>query len=178
LIFNMIISLEEVDSTNNYAKLLLSKEEVKEGTLIRTRFQTTGRGQHQNRWESERDANLTFSLLLHPYVLPADEPFFLSQITALGVVDFLSSSYELENLSIKWPNDIYWKDKKIGGILIENLLSGQLIAHSILGVGVNINQTVFGGDVPNPVSVKQITGNDHDLETAYQKIRDCILARY
>ena len=174
-----IIYLEETRSTNAYMQQLLSeKKEVKEGTLVWTGFQTAGRGQNQNTWESERNANLTFSLLLCPDFLPATEQFLLSQAAALGIVDFLSSFCELQELSIKWSNDVYQKDKKICGMLIENLLSGNSISHTILGIGINMNQVIFKGDAPNPVSVKQINGKTHDLNVAIHAVRNAILNRY
>ena len=174
-----IIYLEKTVSTNVYIQQLLSKgKNIREGTLVWAGFQTAGRGQNRNTWESEKNANLTFSILLHPDFLPVTEQFLLSQITALGIVDFLSSFCELQNLSIKWPNDIYWNDRKICGMLIENLLSGHSISHAILGVGINVNQITFEGDAPNPVSVKQINGKTYDLDAAIGSVRDVILNRY
>jgi len=173
------IYLKETDSTNNHLQQLLSEgKEMEEGTLVWTGFQTAGRGQSKNRWESEKNENLTFSLLLYPGFIPATEQFLLSQVAALGVVDFLSSFCELQDLSIKWSNDIYWKDKKIGGMLIENRLSGHAISHTILGIGINMNQTVFKGDAPNPVSVKQITGKNYALDSAIIAVKNAILNRY
>jgi len=158
---------------------LLSKEKkVKEGTVVWTGFQTAGRGQGQSTWESERNANLTFSMLLYPDFVPVTGQFLLSQIAALGIIDFLSSYCELQDLSIKWPNDIYWQDKKICGILIENLLSGHSISHTILGIGINMNQLAFKEDVPNPVSVRQINGKRYDLDVAVAFIRNAVLNRY
>ncbi len=174
-----LIYLEETNSTNNYMRQLLSgKKDMEEGTLVWTGFQTAGKGQNQNSWESEKNANLTFSLLLSPDFLPVTGQFFLSQIAALGIVDFLSSFCGLQDLSIKWPNDIYWQDKKICGILIENLISIHSISHTILGIGININQVVFKGDAPNPVSAKQITGKSYDLNLAATLVRNAILSRY
>ena len=174
-----IIYLEETGSTNKYIQEFLSKEKnIKEGTLVWTGFQTAGRGQNKNRWESEKSANLTFSMLLYPDFLPATGQFLLSQITALGIKDFLSAFCGLQDLSIKWSNDIYWKDKKICGMLIENMLSGDFISHSILGVGININQIVFTGDAPNPVSVRQINGKMYDLNVVINFVRNAILNRY
>jgi len=174
-----IIYLEETDSTNNYIRRLLSDgKSVEEGMLVRTGFQTAGRGQSQNIWESERNANLTFSILLCPdFILPTEQ-FLLSQITALGIVDFLSSFCELQDVSIKWSNDIYWQDKKICGMLIENLLSGHSISHTILGVGINMNQITFKGDAPNPVSVKQINGKSYELDLAIIAVKNAVLNRY
>ncbi len=175
----MEIYLEETDSTNNYIhRLLREKKELDEGMLVWTAFQTSGRGQSQNKWESERGKNLTFSLLLLPDFVPVTEQFILSQIASLGVVDFLSSFCGLTNLSIKWSNDIYWKDKKICGMLIENLISGRSISHTILGIGINVNQTAFRSNAPNPVSVKQITGKSYDLNLAVTAVREAILKRY
>jgi len=174
-----VIHLKETNSTNSYIhQLLTEKKEPEEGTLVWTGFQTAGRGQNQNKWESERDANLTFSLLLSPNFIPATEQFLLSQVAALGVVDFLSSFCGLTDLSIKWSNDIYWRDKKICGMLIENLLSGYSISHTILGIGINVNQTVFKDGAPNPVSVKQINGKSYDLNLAIIAVREAILSRY
>ncbi len=175
----MEIYLEETDSTNNYIQQLLAeKKEVDEGMLVWTEFQTSGRGQNQNKWESERGKNLTFSLLLSPDFVPVTEQFILSQIASLGVVDFLSSFCELTDLSIKWSNDVYWKDKKICGMLIENLISGRSISHTILGIGININQTAFKSNAPNPVSVRQITGKSYNLNLAITAVREAILKRY
>lgn len=174
-----IIYLTETNSTNTYMRQLLSeKKEPEEGTLVWTGFQTAGRGQNQNKWESEKDANLTFSMLLSPDFLPVTGQFLLSQITALGIVDFLSSFCGLQDLSIKWSNDIYWRDKKICGMLIENILSGHSISHTILGIGINMNQITFKGDAPNPVSAKQITGENYELNLAVETVRNAILKRY
>ena len=173
------IYLKETGSTNNHIQQFLSEgKEIEEGTLVWTGFQSAGRGQGKNRWESERNANLTFSIALYPDFIPATEQFLLSQIAALGVIDFLSSFCGLRDLSIKWSNDIYWKDQKIGGMLIENRLSGHAISHTILGIGINMNQTIFKGDAPNPVSVKQITGRDYALDSAIIAVQKAVLNRY
>jgi BirA family biotin operon repressor/biotin-[acetyl-CoA-carboxylase] ligase len=159
-------------------QLLTEKKRVEEGTLVWTGFQTAGRGQSQNKWESEKNKNLTFSLLLLPDFIHVADQFLLSQIAALGVVDFLSSFCGLTDLSIKWSNDIYWRDKKIGGMLIENLLSGHSISHTILGIGINVNQIKFESDAPNPVSVRQINGTGYELNLAVIEVRKAILSRY
>jgi BirA family biotin operon repressor/biotin-[acetyl-CoA-carboxylase] ligase len=174
-----IISTEELSSTNDYMQKLLSEEkELAEGTVVWAKHQTAGRGQGQNKWESEKNKNLTFSVLLYPDFLPVTEQFLLSQLTALGIIDFLANSCALEDVTVKWPNDIYWKDKKICGMLIENRLSGHTISHTILGIGININQEQFMSDAPNPVSVKQITGKEYDLEKILLLLRESILNRY
>ena len=128
--------------------------------LVTADFQTAGRGQAGNSWESEAGKNLLFGLLFHPREVEANRQFILSQAVALSICETLSDY--AEDIRIKWPNDIYWKDKKICGILIENDLSGHHIRRSIAGIGININQEVFNSDAPNPVSLKQITGKEHD----------------
>ena len=157
------IHLSETESTNSYFKELLSAGIDFEGlTLADADFQTGGRGQAGNSWESNKGENLTFSLLCSPIFIPASSQFYLSQVIALAVWTTLNDI--VEGVSIKWPNDIYWHDKKICGILIESDLRGSTIAHSILGVGLNINQTTFLSDAPNPVSLAQIVGFSLDRD--------------
>ena len=147
----------EVSSTNTYVKeLLTAGVELPELTLVDADFQTGGRGQQQNVWESEADKNLLFSFLCHPTFLPATHQFVLSQAIAVAVYRTLSDL--TEGISIKWPNDIYWNDRKICGILIECNLMGSTIKDCIIGTGINVNQTEFRSDAPNPVSLAQITG--------------------
>ena len=132
-----IIRVEETDSTN-------------------AAIQTGGKGQRGNSWESERGKNLLFTISCRPTFLPARQQFLLSQAIALSVFDTFRRF--VRRFSIKWPNDIYWRDRKVGGILIENDLAGEYIAQSIIGVGLNINQTEFRSDAPNPASILQVCG--------------------
>ncbi len=149
------ISLDETVSTNRYAREL--PEDQNHGlTLVTAEFQTAGRGAGTNRWESERSQNLLFSLISYPKGLLANQMFALSEVTALAIRDTLSSY--TPGFQIKWPNDIYYNDKKISGMLIENDLQGKWVHRSIIGVGVDINQTRFLSDAPNPVSLAQILG--------------------
>ena len=149
------ISLDETVSTNRYAREL--PEDQNHGlTLVTAEFQTAGRGAGTNRWESERSQNLLFSLISNPKGLLANQMFALSEVTALAIRDTLSSY--TPGFQIKWPNDIYYNDKKISGMLIENDLRGKWVHRSIIGVGVDINQTRFLSDAPNPVSLAQILG--------------------
>lgn len=149
------ISLDETVSTNRYAREL--PEDQNHGlTLVTAEFQTAGRGAGTNRWESERSQNLLFSLISYPKGLLANQMFALSEVTALAIRDTLSSY--TPGFQIKWPNDIYYNDKKISGMLIENDLRGKWVHRSIIGVGVDINQTRFLSDAPNPVSLAQILG--------------------
>lgn len=163
-----IIQIEETDSTNRYLRELSSYEKLADFTTVTTGFQTAGRGQRGNSWESEKEKNLLFSILVHPSFLPAKEQFLLSQAISLSIKEELDN-YAHE-FSIKWPNDIYWRNEKICGILIENDLSGMYIAESIIGIGININQEFFRSPDPNPVSLKQITGKENNREEILEHI--------
>lgn len=157
-----LIVLPETGSTNNYLSQLCNEQEaaVKEFTTVIAERQTAGKGQRGNSWESEGYRNLTFSFVLYPTFVEARRQFLLSQFISLSIKEELDEW--TEGISIKWPNDIYWHEKKICGILIENDLAGHHIGRCIAGIGVNINQEVFRSDAPNPVSLKQITGQEHD----------------
>ena len=151
-----IINLDETDSTNRYLAQLCDRELVSEYTTVRADYQTAGKGQRGNTWESERGKNLLFSFVLYPTFLKAHRQFLLSQLMALAVKETLE--LWTDDIRIKWPNDIYWKEKKICGMLIENELSAEGIARSIIGIGLNVNQEIFHSDAPNPISLRQITG--------------------
>ncbi|WP_101689214.1 biotin--[acetyl-CoA-carboxylase] ligase [Dysgonomonas massiliensis] len=170
------IHLEEIDSTSNYLKKILSENEVSEGTIVVADFQTGGRGQRGNSWESEKGQNLTFSILLKPDFVSANKQFIISQIIALAIKDVLDRY--ADGISIKWPNDIYWNNSKICGILIENSLIGNYIQQSIAGIGININQTEFRSDASNPISLSMVTGNSYNLHEILDKITNSILFYY
>lgn len=156
--------------------------------VVVAEYQTAGRGCGSNTWESERGKNLTFSVLLHPTEIPADCQFRISEAVSVAICETLErcfrplspadSSPNLgeQEISIKWPNDIYVGDRKICGILIENQLRGRLISDSIVGIGLNVNQTEFRSDAPNPVSLAQLTGHEEDrealLQTFLQRLSD------
>lgn len=154
------IGLEEAKSTNTY--LLEHAPSLSDKTVVYTYRQTAGRGQKGNSWESEPGMNLAFSLMLKNPPVEVRKQFYISEAVSVAICDFLSQF--ADGFKVKWPNDIYHHDNKICGILIENSLDGKQIAHSVIGVGININQTRFVSDAPNPVSLKQITGNDYDLD--------------
>ena len=156
-----IIRLVETDSTNNYLREQSAKARLPEGSLVIADFQTAGKGQVGNSWESEAVKNLMCIILLYPDFLPANRQFLISQIASLSVKETLEKY--TDSVTVKWPNDIYWKDKKICGMLIENDLMGRNISQSIAGVGININQEVFHSSAPNPVSLFQITGKQYDI---------------
>lgn len=161
------IHLQETDSTNRYATAL--DPNTPHGTTIYTDRQTAGRGQRGNSWESEPGKNLTASIILRPeaVVTPKDQ-FLLSEICAIAIVRTLDRY--TAGITIKWPNDIYWNDQKICGILIEHTLTAGRINRTICGIGLNLNQTAFLSDAPNPVSLKNITGNDYDVRDVLEQI--------
>ncbi len=165
------IVLNETDSTNNYAKqLILSNPE--EGTVVMAQYQKSGKGQQGNSWESESGKNMLASIILYPSFLYAGDQFMISKIVSLAILDTLKS--KIKNVSIKWPNDIYVHDKKIAGILIENTIKGNNLDSSILGIGLNLNQTIFMSNAPNPVSLQQITGEEYNIE----KVADEVLTSF
>lgn len=131
---------------------------------IRTDYQTAGRGQAGNSWESEKGKNLLFSTLLRYEGILATKQWRLSMLVAVALWETLAKYLPQEQLRIKWPNDIYFGDKKLVGILIENSLVGQYVGYSIAGIGVNVNQAEWQSDAPNPISMKQITGKNYDVE--------------
>lgn len=172
------IHLETIDSTNNYArKLLDAGEPLPDISLIDTDDQTAGRGQKGNSWETQKGKNLSFSLVCHPvWVRPALQ-YVLSECIALAVQGALKAflpNEEARKISVKWPNDIYYADKKISGTLIECDLLGRSVSNCIVGTGININQPVFLSDAPNPVSLYNILGHETDRE----EVLNAVLARF
>lgn len=168
--------LDETASTNTYLQELDADRHLPEGYIVYTETQRAGRGQRGNSWESEPSKNLTFSLLLRPEHIPANQQFLLSQAVSLAMTDVLTRY--ATGFSIKWPNDIYWKDKKIAGILIENVLSGSIFSRAIIGIGLNLNQEIFVSDAPNPVSLVQITGHTCDITAMLDRFIDAFHSRY
>ncbi|WP_375445014.1 biotin--[acetyl-CoA-carboxylase] ligase [uncultured Fibrella sp.] len=146
-----IVYLPSCQSTNDEAAQLLTQEDVPEGTIIVTDQQTQGRGQRGNQWEAQAGQNLTISLVLHPNFLAATDQFWLNIAVSLAIQDTLSPLLPTTGLTIKWPNDVYVHDRKLGGVLIENTLQGYVLGHSVVGVGLNVNQTAFG--VPTATSL-------------------------
>ncbi|MBR4324827.1 MAG: biotin--[Bacteroidales bacterium] len=147
-----------IDSTNDEAQRQLQNGIApKEDFVIRADFQTDGRGQRGNTWHSPNAMNLMFSLVHYPVKLEARHQFMLSQAAALSVAEYLAQK-GVADVSIKWPNDIYVGMKKICGMLIENAVSGHYIRYSIIGIGININQTAFPDNLPNPTSLAIQTG--------------------
>ncbi len=152
--------LEETDSTIRYMR-----EEMPDNkhfmTIVRAEYQTAGRGQGNNTWESERGKNLLCSIRISPEGLPANRQYVILQAAALAVRDTLTEY--TDGITIKWPNDIYWHDYKISGTLTECTISNGMVKNSIIGVGVNINQEVFTSDAPNPISLCTVTGKQEGI---------------
>lgn len=169
-----IIHLEEVDSTNTYMRNLLRSQKVKEGTTISADFQSAGRGQRGNSWESRRGENLSFSTILFPRFLEPSGQFIISQCVALAVKDVLTEY--TPDIKIKWPNDIFWRKQKICGILIENDLEENRIVRSIVGIGININQESFDCVAPySPASLAQILEKKQDRMQILTKVVNKIM---
>lgn len=158
----LIIRVDEVESTNLYLKETVREQHPEEGSLVIAEYQTGGRGQVGTSWFSPKGENLLFSLLIYPKDVAANEQFIISRIASLAVKNTLD--HFANDIRIKWPNDIYWKDQKIAGILIENDIQGRHIENSVIGIGINVNQQFFPPELPNPVSLRQITGSEQDRE--------------
>ena len=163
-----VLWLDTVDSTNNEARRRI--ESADSLSVVAAKWQTAGRGQRGNTWSSVAGENLTFSvtLKLPQDSLPAADQFAVSEASAIAVADFLSSKGI--SVRIKWPNDIYAGDRKICGMLIENILRGSSVASSIIGIGLNINQTGFPPGVANPVSLSMLTGRKYDIAESLEEL--------
>ena len=159
-----IVHISETESTNCW----LQEHGGERDMVVCADYQTAGKGLGANSWESERGKNLLFSIHYHPHDIPANRQFSISMAISLAIADALGN--QIGDVSIKWPNDIYWRNAKICGILIENRLSGQTIRESIIGVGINVNQRQFKSDDPNPISLWQIHGFETDSEALLQDI--------
>ena len=174
----------ELPSTNDYAAELVAKSTPPEGTVVRADSQTAGRGQFGSRWESAAGQNLTFSIVLYPNWLEIGAQFYLSMAVALSLHDTVhprslgAGCLPSTEIKIKWPNDLYIGDRKAGGILIQNALSGQFLQSSIIGIGLNVNQLEFDASLPNPTSPALAFGRDLDLEAVFDRLLDCLEHRY
>lgn len=176
IIGSKILRFEELLSTNSHAALLLKRGEVPEGTVVSSAFQTEGRGQTGNKWESEKGKNLLFSIILYPSSVSPEEQFSISMAVSLGICDFLDR--KIKGSKIKWPNDIYINNDKIAGILIENSLMGESIESCVAGIGLNINQERFSPAVLNPVSLRLATGKDYDTDDCLNQLLIDLDGRY
>ena len=154
--------IKHTNSTNTLLKELLAKDEWPKGErFLYAGYQTAGRGQTGNSWESEEGKNLLCSILLPP----DKNLYFLNIAVGVAILRVIGNDF-----TIKWPNDIYWQDKKVAGILIENAILGNEVKYSIAGIGLNVNQTEFRSDAPNPVSLKQITGKEYLIDEMMDRL--------
>jgi len=170
-----LIELSSVDSTNIYAMKQIQEQIAVSGSCYRTDFQTHGKGQHGRVWESSKGENLLCSYVLELKTLKMEQNWGpmdqigLSAAVALGAQAFFAS-FAGDETRIKKPNDIYWRDRKAGGILIENILRGESWIWTVIGIGFNMNQTKFSSDAPNPVSLKQITGKQWEISSMQKSL--------
>jgi len=181
-----LIELLSIDSTNMYAMAQIHEGIAVSGSCYRADYQTKGKGQQAKIWGSEPGQNLLCSYVLGikhlkeagivPNSLNLQQQFGLSVAISLGLTDYFSKIAGFDT-KIKWPNDLYWHDRKAGGILIENIVRGSDWNWSVIGIGVNINQTSFSPDLPNPVSLKQITGKDSNVNEQLKELSEWINKR-
>jgi len=184
MIGKTILELDRVDSTNAYANQVFTTSEFEDGTVIWPHEQFAGRGQHDHTWISEAGKNLTITVCLIPGFLAPDRQFQLNKTISLGILEFIcsfpnpASRIPHPASHIKWPNDIYVGDQKIGGILIENKIMGSFLETSFVGIGLNINQTRFAPDIPNPVSLIHILRHETVLKDALKSLCGFLDKRY
>ena len=171
------IHLTETSSTNEWLRTYKPQDD-KEMTIVSTDFQTTGHGQGTNTWESGRGQNLLFSIMVHPRHLPVGKQFLLSEAAANAFREALCKYLPEEEVTVKWPNDIYYKDQKISGTLIETSISSKGMGRAVIGTGINVNQKVFASDAPNPVSLCQILGHDIDRNELMEHIIEAFSRQY
>ena len=163
-----IFRLENLTSTNDYLKTLVKTSSLEDFTVVLTNHQSNGKGQRGSKWISEAGKNLTFSVYKVHHQLPVQDHFMMNIVVSLAVFKVLSD-LKTPNLKVKWPNDIMSGNKKIGGILIENSVQSSLLKHSIIGIGLNVNQTDFK-ELPNASSLNKLTGLTFDLDKLLQSI--------
>ena len=176
--------LDSVDSTNNYAMAQVHAALPKHGDAFFALQQTGGKGQRGKSWHTGNGENIALSIIAEPKPLQVAEQFKLSVAVALGCYDFFSR-YAGDETFIKWPNDIYWRDRKAGGVLIENLIGknktdkkyDSVWKYAVVGIGINVNQTVFDNELKNVVSLKQITGKSFDVVVLAKELQAMVLKR-
>jgi BirA family transcriptional regulator, biotin operon repressor / biotin---[acetyl-CoA-carboxylase] ligase len=173
---NNFIVLDIIDSTNNYANHLISAGTAENGTVVLAHYQNDGRGQRENRWESAPGKNLLTSFVVFPTFLEPSNQFYLSKIASLAIVEWLFT--KTTDISIKWPNDIYVGHKKIAGILIETSVQGNILYSAVVGTGLNLNQNEFNASLPNPVSLKLITGSEYDVVDSARELYEVFMKLY
>ena len=167
------IHLEQIDSTNAYLQRQQSECDIR-NWVVSADEQTAGKGMGSNGWESEVGKNLTFSLVLEVSFLPAERQFLLSEAVALGLYEALCPLIPEEKLHIKWPNDIYFENRKLAGILINSTIKANMMDVSIIGIGLNVNQMQFQDWPTHPISLKMISGKTYDLQPLLEQVAESI----
>lgn len=160
-----------MDSTNEEARRYILSGKASPGLAIFTADQQSGKGQRGKNWQGEKDQGIALSLLIKPVFLTIQQQFLLSALIALGTRAWLATHVNTDQFRIKWPNDLYWNNQKIGGILIENMVSsGGEWSWAITGIGINLNQEQFSSNLPNPVSLFQLIGKKSAPATAAESL--------
>ena len=168
------LHFDEINSTNVYLYDKISEKNDISDMVVVASHQSAGRGMDKNKWESEAGKNLLFSIALNVNFLEAENQFKISQAVSVAIIETLSQFIDSQKLYIKWPNDIYFGDKKLAGMLIQNTIEGKMMGVSIIGIGLNVNQIEFSKEIPNPVSLKMISGEDYDLENLLNQLVNSI----
>jgi len=171
-----LVKLEETGSTNRFLNELIQKETLPEGTTVIADYQESGQGLGGTTWYSEPGSNLLMSVVFRPEFLPVKKIYLISKAIALAIKDFLAE--EGIQAKIKWPNDIYIDEKKVCGVLIENSLRGSTVLQSVCGIGLNVNQLIFPAEIPNPVSMKMISGKTYSIDDCRIKLCRQLEKRY
>jgi BirA family biotin operon repressor/biotin-[acetyl-CoA-carboxylase] ligase len=171
-----IIEIDETESTNNWISDNITGQKLTSGTVVSTQWQSKGRGQAGNSWVSNKAENLLISILFEPLQLHASKQFSLLEAVSLALTDTLT--HYLKGVCIKWPNDIYVGRKKIAGILIENTLMGENILHSIIGIGLNVNQIEFPQHLPNPTSMALLGNKEFDKHLILKELLNNFTQRF
>ena len=159
-----IFHFDEINSTNVWLYDKISEKNDISDVVVVASHQSAGRGMDKNKWESEAGKNLLFSIALNVNFLEAENQFQISQAVSVAIVETFAQFIDNQQLFIKWPNDIYFGDKKLAGMLIQNTIEGRMMGVSIIGIGLNVNQIEFSKDIPNPISLKMISSKDYDIE--------------
>jgi len=168
--------LDSVDSTNNYAMAKAHAGLAKHGDAFFAHEQTKGKGQRGKQWQTGQGENIAISIVIDPEPLQQQQQFYLSASIALACFDFFNK-YAGDETQIKWPNDLYWRDRKAGGVLIETVLRGKDWKWAVVGIGININQVKFSNELKNPVSLKQITGKSFDAAELAKELHLLVMKR-
>jgi BirA family biotin operon repressor/biotin-[acetyl-CoA-carboxylase] ligase len=170
--------LETVNSTNSFMNNLVSNERLPEGAVVLAHEQTSGRGQASTSWFSDPGKNLLMSVIYYPSFLSTQNLFMLSKAFSLAVFDYVLHTLQSREVKIKWPNDIYYRNSKLCGILIENSIRNPNLNHTLLGIGLNVNQEIFPSNLPNPVSLKMILGKELNINDCLHALCNTLESRY